>query len=201
MSAQDSPFTSGPFPPHDGHAPRAANPLWRTSDRIESWISRFLMLVLVLGLPTAAISAGLAAYESSMRAVQAQSAQRQEVTARLTSNAKDATEAAKQPARVRWTDGNGMVRTGTTLVQPGTDKGATVRVWVDRKGTITGPPMTELNARSTGWFVGGTAAVGVAAGFLAARAGVRHLLDRRRYAQWDAEWDRVEPLWTARFRR
>jgi hypothetical protein len=159
------------------------------------------MLVLVLGLPVAALSAGLTAYESSMRTVQAQSAQRQEVTARLTSNGKGVTTDGKQQARVRWTDDGGTVRTGTTLVKSGTPKGATVRVWVDRDGGLTTPPMSELNATTTGWFAGGMAAIGVGAGFYAARAGMRHVLDRRRYAQWDTEWDSVEPLWSARFRR
>jgi hypothetical protein len=177
------------------------NPLIRPSDRLETWIRRFLMLVLVLGLPVAALSAGLTAYESSMRTVQAQSTERQEVNARLKSSVKGATADGKQQAEVRWTDDNGKVRTGTTLVKSGTPEGATVPVWLDRQGTITSPPMTTLTARTNGWFVGGMAAVGVVGGFFAARAGTRRVLDRRRYAQWDTEWDRVEPLWSARFRR
>ncbi|AZQ39434.1 hypothetical protein EJ357_43370 [Streptomyces cyaneochromogenes] len=201
MSAQGSPSASGPPPPHQEHTSKGANPLRRTSDRVEAWFGRFLILVFVVGLPMAALSAGLTAYESSMRTVQIQSAQRQEVTARLTSNVKGDTEGGKQQAQVRWTDGNGRVRTGTVLAEPGTPKGATARVWVDQAGAITGPPMSALGATTTGWFVGGMAAVGVIAGSFAARAGMRHMLDRRRYAQWDAEWDLVEPLWSERFRR
>ncbi|WP_171113535.1 Rv1733c family protein [Streptomyces gossypiisoli] len=201
MSAQNSPHAPGPPPPRHEHASRVANPLRRTSDGFESWFRRLLMLVLALGLPVAALSAGTTAYESSMRTVQAQSADRQEVTARLTSNVKAVTTDGMPQAQVRWTDDNGTERTGTTLVKSGTPKGATVRVWVDRGGTITSPPMSKLDATTTGWFVGGMAAIGVAAGFFAARAGMRHVLDRRRYAQWDAEWDRVEPLWSARFRQ
>ncbi|MFG2030754.1 hypothetical protein [Streptomyces sp. NPDC048825] len=201
MSAQNSSHASGPPPPRQEHASKGANPLRRASDRFESWVRGLLMLVLVLGLPVAALSAGTTAYESSMRTVQAQSADRQEVTARLTSNVKGVTTDGKQQAQVRWTDDNGTVRTGTTLVKSGTPKGATVRVWVDRDGGLTSPPMSELNATTTGWFAGGMAAIGVGAGFYAARTGMRHVLDRRRYAQWDAEWDLVEPLWSARFRR
>lgn len=201
MSAQDSPYASGPHPSRREPTSKGANPLRRASDRFESWFRGFLMLLFVLGLPVAALSAGLTAYESSMRTVQAQSAERQEVTARLTSDGKGGTVSGKQQVWVRWTDDKGTVRTATTLVKSGTPKGATVRVWVDRDGTITGPPNSELNARSTGWFVGGLAALGVAGGFFAAGAGMHHLLDRRRYAQWDAEWDLVEPLWSARFRR
>ncbi|MFI7296406.1 hypothetical protein [Streptomyces sp. NPDC050121] len=180
---------------------KRANPLRRPSDRFESWFRGFLLLVLVLGLPVAALSAGLTAYESSMRTVHAQAAQRQEITARVTSKVKGDTEVAKQLAQVRWTDGKGTVRTGTARVTSGTPDGATVRVWVDRDGSLASPPMNAFNARTTGWFVGSMTAVGVAAGFFAVRAGVLLVLDRRRYAQWDAEWDLVEPLWSARFRR
>ena len=82
MSAQNSPHASGPLPPRQEHASKGANPLRRTSDRFESWFRSLLMLVLVLGLPMAALSAGLTAYESSMRTVQAQSADRHEVRCR-----------------------------------------------------------------------------------------------------------------------
>lgn len=201
MSAQNSPYASGPSPSRREPSPKGTNPLIRPSDTLESWIRRFLMLVLVLGLPVAALSAGLTAYESSMRTVQAQSAERQEVTARLTSSVKGATADGKQQAQVRWTDDKGKVRTGTTLVKSGTPEGATVPVWLDREGTITSAPMTSLTATTNGWFVGGMAAVGAVSGFYALRGGTRRVLDRRRHAQWDAEWDLVEPLWSARFRR
>ncbi|MFE3324982.1 hypothetical protein [Streptomyces sp. NPDC059176] len=213
MSAQGSPYASSPQPPHQEEPSRRANPLRRTSDRIESWFFRCLMLVLAFGLPVASLSAGLAAYESSMHTVQVQSAQRQEVTARVTSNAEEAArktsnieeargnaEGTKQWTQVRWTDKNGKERTGTALLTSGTPEDATVRIWVDRDGTVSSPPMTVQNATATGWFVGGMTAVAVASGLFAAGAGMRLMLDRRRYAQWDAEWELVEPRWSGRFR-
>lgn len=203
MSAQGSPYASGPQPPHQEHPSKGANPLRRTSDRIECWFARFLMLAFAVGLPMASLSVGLTAYESAMRTAHAQSAERQEVTARLTSNAAAAQDAeyAQQRAGVRWTDKNGRERTGAALVKAGTREGATVRIWVDRDGTITSPPMTVHNATAMSWMAGGGTAAAVAAGLFAARAGMRAALDRRRYAQWDAEWDLVEPHWSARFRQ
>ncbi|MFJ9012689.1 hypothetical protein [Streptomyces canus] len=108
---------------------------------------------------------------------------------------------AKQLAQVRWTDRDGTVRTGTARVTSGTPVGATVRVWVDRGENLAIPPMDAFKARTTGWFVGSMTALGVVVGVYAAQAGVLLALDRRRYVQWDAEWDLVEPLWSARFRR
>ncbi|RZB15310.1 hypothetical protein StrepF001_33225 [Streptomyces sp. F001] len=204
MSTPGSPYASSPHPPHQKHPSKGANPLRRTSDRIESWFFRFLMLVLALGLPAASVGAGLTAYEASMRVVQAQSAQRQAITARVVSDAEGARDGAEdvmQRSQVRWTGKDGKERTGTATVKAGTPKGVTVRVWLDRDGTITSPPMTAVNATATAWLAGGMTAVTVAAGVLAARAGMRRVLDGRRYAQWDAEWDVVEPSWSGRFRQ
>ncbi|WP_338400151.1 hypothetical protein [Streptomyces graminilatus] len=61
--------------------------------------------------------------------------------------------------------------------------------------------MSARNANAGGWLVGGMTAIGVYAGYVAARKGVRRALDRGRYAEWDAEWGRVEPVWSARFPR
>ncbi|AVV45894.1 hypothetical protein PYK79_22730 [Streptomyces sp. ID05-04B] len=200
MDAQDSPYTSGPPSRRGDDAPRGADSLRRTSDRVEHWFRRFLTVVLLVGLPTASVSAGLASYEASMRTVRAQAAERHQVTARLASTV-GGDEWAKRPAQVRWTDADGTTRTGSALVKPGTPKGTTVRIWVDRNGTVTTEPTTTLNAIAAGWLIGGMTAFGVAAGTQAARAGMRRALDRRRYAQWDAEWNLVEPFWSARFRR
>ncbi|WP_327186424.1 MULTISPECIES: Rv1733c family protein [unclassified Streptomyces] len=199
MSAQGSPYASGPPPKRGDHA--AQGSLSRTSDRLERWLRRVLMVVLVVGLPAAAVSTGLTAYEASMRTVRVQAAERHQVTARLTVGVRSEDDWAKRPAQVSWTDTSGVVRTGTALVKPGTPKGATVRVWVTRDGIVTSPPVSTLNATTSGWIVGGMAAFGVAAGSYAAWAGMRLVLDRRRYARWDAEWDLVEPQWSARFRR
>ncbi|MER6290762.1 Rv1733c family protein [Streptomyces sviceus] len=201
MSAQGSPYASGPPSRRGDHAHKDANSLRRTSDRFEGWFRRVLTVVLLLGLPAAAVSTGLTAYEASMGTVRAQTAERHQVTARLTAGVQSDEGWAKLPAQVRWTDTNGVVRTGAALVKPGTPKGAPVRVWVTREGTVTGPPTSTLNATSSGWMVGAMAAFGVAAGCYAALAGMRLILNRKRYAQWDAEWDLVEPQWSARFRR
>lgn len=201
MSAPGSPYASGPPFGHGDRVPGTANSLRRGSDRIECWFRRVLMVVLVLGLPAAAVGAGLTAYQASMRTVRAQAAERHPVTARLTSAVRHDDDWTKRPAQIRWTDAHGIAHTGAALVKPGTPRGAAVRVWVTKDGTVTTAPTSTLNATASGWLMGGMAAFGVAAASSAAWTGVRLILDRRRYAQWDAEWDLVEPRWSARFRR
>ena len=201
MNAKGSPYTSGPPSPRNEHVPRGANPLKRPSDVFEWWLRRLLMVVLAVGLPLAAYGAGMTAYGTSMSTARAQAAQRHEVTARLAGDVERSTYVAKQRARVRWTGSDGVVRTAVVLVKPGTPKGTAVRVWVDRNGTVTGPPTSALNARTTGWTMGGAAAFGVAVGVYGVWAGTRLLLDRHRSRQWGVEWERAEPLWSARFRR
>ncbi|MPY56026.1 Rv1733c family protein [Streptomyces spongiae] len=203
MSAQGSPRASGPQRPHqERRSSKRVNPLRRTSDQVEAWCSGLLLVVLVLGLPVASVSAGLAVHASTMRTVQAQSAERFQVTARVTSAPEAAPGSAsveKQRVRLSWTGEDGRQRTGTARVSLDKTAGSTVRIWVDREGTVQDPPMSAVNAKAAGWLMGGMTAVGVYAGVVATRKGMRLVLDRRRYAQWDAEWDLVEPLWSARF--
>ncbi|WP_371582145.1 hypothetical protein [Streptomyces sp. NBC_01314] len=204
MSAQDPPHASGPHRPDHKHPPKGANPLRRTTDRIDAWWSGFLLLVLVLGLPIASVSAGLAAYGSTLRTAQAQSAERHQVTARLTpapDAARDGAADEKQKVRLSWTGADGERRTGTAYVSQDETEGSTMRIWVDREGTVKDPPMSAGDAKATGWMLGTMTAVGAYVVFVAARKSMRLALDRRRYARWDTEWNLVEPLWSARFRR
>lgn len=163
--------SSGWRPDHEctrfaAHPPKGTNPLRRPSDRIETWSFRFLMLVLVLGLPVASVSAGLTAYQSQMRTVHTQAAERHQVSARLTSRPRAApggSGGATLWAQVRWTERDGGQRTGTASVLEGQTVGSAVRIWVDRQGTVEPAPLSPKSATSTGWLVGGTTAVAVAA--------------------------------------
>ncbi|MGX5186171.1 hypothetical protein ACWKT5_26130 [Streptomyces avermitilis] len=98
-----------------------------------------LLLVLVLGLPMAAVCAGLTAYASAMRTVQVRSAQRHQVTARLTSAPDVAPGSAtdeKHKAQVSWTGQDGRQQTATVRVPLNKTSGSTVRIWVDREGIV-----------------------------------------------------------------
>ncbi|NGO67236.1 hypothetical protein [Streptomyces boncukensis] len=201
MSAGDPQPASDPPPPRPGRFPARENPLRRPCDRAESRLNCLLLLVLVIGLPWSAVGVGLAAYDSSMRTMRAQTAERHQVTAELTSVRRDSTPGGTDQARVRWTERTGVEHEGSAPVEPGTRVGTSIRIWVDRDGNVVRPPMTALDAKAAGWAMGGLTAVAGTAGYAAARAATRHAMDRWRYAQWDAEWDLVEPVWSARFSR
>lgn len=194
-----SPRPPGPEDPIGG-----ANPLRRPCDRVQSWLNRLLVLLLLLGAPVAALAVGGTVHTSEMHAVRAESVQRHEVTARLTADAHGAmlggTGEDAQRAPVRWTEKDGTVHTGTALVAPGRQAGTTVRTWVDRNGAVTTAPAEPMTATVTGWAAGGLAAVAVVGVGLAAREGLGWMIDRHRYAQWDREWELLEPQWTGRLR-
>ncbi|WP_028803812.1 hypothetical protein [Streptomyces sp. 142MFCol3.1] len=202
MSAQDSPQACGPEQPRPQGQATGRNPLKRSSDRVEAWCSGLIAVVLAIGLPMASLSVGLASYRSAMRIVETQSAERHQVTARVTSTSPTAAGSAtdrKQNARLSWTDQDATQRTVVAPIPQDKTVGSTVRIWVDREGAVQDPPLSAYNATATGWLMGGVTAVGVFALAGAARKSTRRALDRRRYARWDAEWERVEPLWSTRF--
>lgn len=196
---------SGPHPPLLGRPARGRNPLRRRTDRVQSWFGVLFLLVLVLGLPMAAVSAGNAAYTSQMSVVHAQAAARHQVTARLAESPpvgprqSDATEL--RMAKVSWTGDDGTRHTGVATVPGGADAGTEVRVWVGPDGDLAQEPTSPSTARTMGWFTGMLTAAAVAGAAFAGRARVRQVLDRRRYARWEAEWKVVEPAWSGRNRR
>lgn len=72
------------------------------------------------------------------------------------------------------------------------------RIWVDRTGRLTGPPLSrdQMTGRAdlaAGAAVGSLAAVLIAVGWL-----VRRSLDRRRLSGWDSEWLANGPRWSPR---
>ncbi|MEE1816738.1 hypothetical protein PUR59_17155 [Streptomyces sp. SP18ES09] len=99
----------------------------------------------------------------------------------------------EQPAHVR--------RSGTVHVPPRTPRGQDVTVWVDDEGHPVRRPGDTAD-RALAALSGGVTATGAAglagAGVLVL---VRRTAEGRRYAAWEREWERVEPVWSGRDRR
>lgn len=178
-----------------------SNPLRRRSDRVEAWI---VLLTCVLAVLGGAI-AGLLASGAADRALAAHRAKAHAVSAVLTERAPKSQQATTDGsgsdtvwATVRWTDPGGSTHTGRTEVEPAAAAGTRVTVWTDRTGELVDAPLTPtesmIQAAATGVLAG--AGTGVAVWTVGRLARVR--LDRRRLAEWDAEWERVGPQWRKR---
>ncbi|MFD7643394.1 hypothetical protein ACFV4P_22380 [Kitasatospora sp. NPDC059795] len=178
------------------HPRQRKNPLRRSSDRLQWWAARLLLVVAIGGVP-AALAVGLAVHQDQARAVREEAATRHPQTARLLADVPVAVGVTTTRAAVAWNT-DGADHRASAVVTAGQPAGTPVRIWLDDDGQVVPQPAGA----------GEAAAVAVTAALLTATAvpllsilawrGVSILLDRRRYAGWDAEWQQFEPQWTRR---
>ncbi|MFJ8800416.1 hypothetical protein [Streptomyces sp. NPDC102487] len=171
------------------------NPLRRRSDALEGWVLLTAWVFTVFG----GVVTGLAATQAVEDGLARQRAAWHSATARLTEDVPPAS-ATRSGARVvwakaRWTTADGAPRSGQVRVRAGSAAGTPVAVWTDPEGRLVGRPATVAQARVRASLVG--ALVGVSAAGIPFVTGwlVRARLERRRMEQWDAEWQRIGPLW------
>ena len=192
-----------------GRLTRLARRLWmgnsrlrRRVDRIEAWITRGLIAVFLVGAPLAFIAAGRWVQQGGLREQRAQQSWHQVPAVVLKT-------APAQPqfefglpwntsvmVVARWAGPGARDRVGEVPVPAGTAAGRTVRVWVDRSGRSSGPPVlpSELMKRVIG---AETLAPPALAILLLGVAGlIRWVMDRRRLAGWEAGWAAIGPRWT-----
>jgi hypothetical protein len=95
-------------------------------------------------------------------------------------------------ATVRWTAPDGTTHTDEARVPPKTPAGSTLTVWADKSGVVTAEPLTAGETRLHATSGGVLAAAGAGGVVLGAAWAVRLGLERRRLAQWAAEWERFD---------
>jgi hypothetical protein len=192
-----------------GRLTRLARRLWmgnsrlrRRVDRIEAWITGGLIAAFVVGAPLAFIAAGRWVQQGGLREQRAQQSWHQVPAVVLkTAPAQPQFELGlpwntSVMVVARWAGPGGRDRVGEVPVPAATAAGRTVRVWVDRTGRSTGPPVlpSELMKRVIG---AETLAPPALAILLLGVAGlVRWVMDRRRLAGWEAGWAAIGPRWT-----
>ncbi|MGW3114164.1 Rv1733c family protein [Streptomyces sp. NPDC001091] len=173
------------------------NPLRRHGDLVEAWVVLLTWVLVVLG----GALAGYAAASSVDSTLTARRAEVHQVRAVLTGPAPKTPPSGRGYdddrvwAAVRWTDDKGAVHTDRAKVSPGAAAGSTVTLWSDGTGRTVPPPASLAEALLqtvlTGVLVAQiTGTVVWASGRLACGS-----LVRRRLAEWDEEWERVEPEW------
>ncbi|WP_351224558.1 hypothetical protein [Streptomyces sp. NPDC002133] len=183
-------------------AGRDPSPLTRRADRSRSRA----VLALVASLPLALAvgsAAGVATWETISSEAGVEAPHRHHISARtVTAAERDPGETRSEAgseatARVVWRFPPSRQHTGTLHVPSGTPAGTTVKVWVDDAGDRASPPRSDrdvaVSAAAAGLVVGGGLSL-AACGVVSLRLRV---LESRTLAQWEREWEKVEPLWTA----
>ncbi|NJC65170.1 hypothetical protein HC028_11755 [Planosporangium flavigriseum] len=191
------------------------NPLRRTIDRVEAWITVALVVAFMVVVPATIWLTGRAAYSAGVHTEQVERAQRYRAEAVLLADPGSDTTADNPPAHrgaapmrsgtstgvrtsARWTGADGREHRGNVLADERARAGQWMPVWTDSRGDLTDPPQqrvqTYINAVAAA-ILAGVGAVGL--------AGVIHVLvhralDVRRMAQWEAAWWQFEPRWTGR---
>jgi len=179
----------------------AHSPLERTSDRVQSWAGRILLVLLLLGLPGAVISTDAYVYHGSMHTVHVQAATRCPATAQLLQNAPSVPSQTDVETTVRVTGADRAPYVTTATVAPGSAAGTTMSVWVDtHSGAIVSAPLTATQASRGAGLIAAMVVPALSLTAFALWLALRWALNRLRFAQWDGEWERVEPQWSGRHR-
>ncbi|HBW19177.1 MAG: hypothetical protein ACLQK8_22775 [Streptosporangiaceae bacterium] len=175
------------------------NPLRRRVDRLEAVMVAGLIVLFLVGAPTLVMLIGHWVRDAGTAQQRAEAGWRQ-VTATVQRGPARASDFSAPAGAVemlaRWAAPDGRSRSGWIPVSSGTAAGSSARVWVDRAGTPTGPPIsgTQLQGRVA---ITGLLTTYVLALLLALAGSTgRSMLYRRRLASWEAEWHGVGPRWT-----
>jgi hypothetical protein len=177
------------------------NPLRRGSDRAETIVLGALLAVFLAAAPVTAHVAGSWAHASAVRDAQAQRASLHQVTATLSRAAPVLSSygsASDFAVEARWRAPDGRLRTGELLVTADVAARHSTRIWVDRAGRLTGPPMSRDQVAGRVQLAAGVAVGGLAMVVIVAAWLVRRSIDRRRMAAWDADWLANGPRWSPR---
>jgi hypothetical protein len=177
------------------------NPLRRRSDRVEAWIVLAGWILALLG--------GLWAGRATALSVDhALASRRAEVHAAAATLLEDAPKSPPPDesgisgdtvwAKVRWRAADGSTHQGRAKVGARTPAGTRVTVWTDRTGRPASKPPTATEAQLQAAFGGALVALGTGGAVLAGGHLARGRLQRRRLAEWDAEWARIGPQWSRR---
>ncbi|OBI90093.1 hypothetical protein [Mycobacterium sp. 1245805.9] len=165
------------------------NPLVRTADRVEALLLVFAFVVSIVALPVAA-AVGTAVHDSRSRVYAAQAQTHQKVTATVTGNsdADRKLSSARVAAPARWVV-EGTERTGLVVVERNAKPGDRVDIWVDEQGMPVGKPVFSAvdEAVATGTAIWFGVVIGAAVLFGMARI----LIDRKRHAGWQRDFDRM----------
>lgn len=168
------------------------NPLRRTHDRVEAYLLAGLFVASAAAVPFAAQAASDAAYAGALHAQRAQLATEHQVRAELTKldtgPGGGYSLTGYVPVQATWTSVTGVRHTGQVMVPAGRRKDSTITIWANTAGNVVSPPLLTSQLAGQGQAAAAGAIAGVVALYLCEAAVVRHVMNRRRLAAWDADW-------------
>lgn len=177
------------------------NPMRRRVDRWEAWLSALVVLVLLIAAPL--FGARIAGMRRAEQLAQAQRSPTYRVTATVGPNlARGGGSEMSGPRTVRnahWTAPDGTPHRGAVSVPYGTPDDRTVPIWTDAHGRLRAHPVTGQQMTANAVVFGGFVGFGIFLGGLAVLWTAHRLLDRHRFADWDAQWDRIAPRWMRQY--
>jgi hypothetical protein len=174
------------------------NPLRRRWDRAEPMILGGLLVAFVIGGTLAALIGGRWAYEAALRVRHAELATSYRVPAVLLTTASQDPTGFDASAKAWWRTPDGVRHTGEVSALYGTAAGATVKVWVNADGRLTGAPLQPSQVQGQAVLAGVLAVMAVALVLWGAGLTVHCAAERRRMADWDDEWRAIGPKWSRR---
>jgi hypothetical protein len=197
--------TTEPRPPRAlwlrGHWPDR-NPLRRTSDRVEAAIVAAALVLFLAGAPLLALFAWHWAGAAALRVQRQQQSSWHQVSAVLLANARPMVDigyggVAGSEVPARWTAPDGTARSGDVPAAASARAGSTVRIWVNRSGDQTGPPLRDEQTTGQAAMASMLAPFVLGTVLISAVSLAVYILDRRRLASWAAEWRTTGPRWNS----
>ncbi len=178
------------------------NPLRRGTDRIEAAVRLAVLILLLIGVPVAAIAVGRQADHDALRQAHAQQAAEHLVDATLLQQAPASgipdpyTSIQTTWVLARWQPPGLAARSGEVLATAGARKGSIVPAWINASGEIAAPPTDHRS-------IIGDVCIAVMLTCLASllvlavsHALARRALDRLRLKAWEAGWRATGPQWS-----
>jgi hypothetical protein len=177
------------------------NPLRRRVDRIESTVVLFAVLAGLVAVPAGAAFGTWVREQSEQHAAQQRSVL-QPVQARTAEDAPvgmpDVPGEGASKSRVVWQVSDGSLREGRAEVPLGTKANTELTIWLDRSGAIAAAPRPAGDSAALGGGAGLAAVMGSWFLLWLLVLAARLPLERRRMREWQADWERVAPLWNRR---
>lgn len=175
------------------------NPMRRRVDRVEAWLIAVTVLLLLVAAPIAGTH--FAAQRQADQDASTRAAPAYPVKATVGA-ARSGTSQMAGPGTdraARWTGPDGSPHRGTVVAPYRMRNGQTMTIWTNAHGYQREQPRTAAQMHADASAFGGFVAAGIILVGLGVVWAGHRLLDRHRFADWDAQWAQIAPHWMRQY--